>query len=176
MLPRNLLESPAWRALGINARRLIDVLMIEHLRHGGKANGALKAPRRQLEQAGIGARYVSAAIQEAEALGLVIAHRRGCRVATLYELAWLPRGDGRPSCNKYLEHMNGNIPDINVTLVTSQGKSGLVYKGKSDGQNLTDKGKSDGPKSLVYKGKHLSRKESYRVERRKPTGQGGHAR
>ena len=49
MLPRDLLESDAWRGLGINARRFLDFLMIEHLRHGGKHNGYLLAPQRQLE-------------------------------------------------------------------------------------------------------------------------------
>jgi len=34
--------------------------MIEHMRHGGKANGKLLAPRRQLEQFGIGSLTSSA--------------------------------------------------------------------------------------------------------------------
>jgi hypothetical protein len=70
-LPRALLTSDAWRALGINARRLIDFLLIEHMRHGAKENGRLLAPRRQLEAFGIGEHFVSRAIEEAERLGLV---------------------------------------------------------------------------------------------------------
>src|SRR5215472_18420561 len=74
-LPRTLLESEAWRSLGINARRFLEFLMLEHMRHGGKKNGSLLAPRRQLEQYGIGARYISHAIDEAERLGLVECER-----------------------------------------------------------------------------------------------------
>jgi hypothetical protein len=90
-LPRELLESAAWRALGINARRFIDFLMIEHMRHGGKANGALLAPREQLKRFGIGARHVSAAIEEAETLGLVDCLRGVGRSPNAYALTWLPR-------------------------------------------------------------------------------------
>ena len=57
-LPRTLLESEAWRSLGINARRFLEFLMLEHMRHGGKKNGSLFAPRRQLERFGIGATSV----------------------------------------------------------------------------------------------------------------------
>jgi hypothetical protein len=46
MLPRELIASDAWRSLGINGRRLIDFLLLEHMGHGGKENGKLKAPRR----------------------------------------------------------------------------------------------------------------------------------
>ena len=49
MLPRSLIQSDAWRAAGINTRRFIDFLLLEHMAHGGKANGKLKAPGRQLE-------------------------------------------------------------------------------------------------------------------------------
>jgi hypothetical protein len=35
----DVLESDAWHFLGINARRLIEFLMIENMRHGGKRNG-----------------------------------------------------------------------------------------------------------------------------------------
>jgi hypothetical protein len=47
-IPLKLIESDAWRCLGINDRRVIDFLMREHMRHGGKENGKLKAPQHQL--------------------------------------------------------------------------------------------------------------------------------
>ena len=62
-LPRDLLQSAAWRSLGINARRFVDFLMIEHMRQGGKHNGFLLAPRRQLWDFGIGSHFVSDAIE-----------------------------------------------------------------------------------------------------------------
>ena len=57
-LPREVLESAAWRGLGINERRLVDFLMIEHMRQGGKRNGFLLAPQRQLYDFGIGEHFV----------------------------------------------------------------------------------------------------------------------
>ena len=77
---RALRQSAAWRSAGINARRFIDFLLLEHMKHGGQANGRLKAPQRQLEKFGIGARYVIGAIREAEDLGLVDGYHRGQRV------------------------------------------------------------------------------------------------
>jgi hypothetical protein len=97
MMPRSLLESPAWRALGIHARRLVDFLLIEHLSHGGRHNGALVAPRRQLESFGIGSHFISAAVAEAEHVG-VIDHIRGVgRAPSRYALTWLPMGDTPPT-------------------------------------------------------------------------------
>jgi hypothetical protein len=84
----------AWRSLSINARRLLDFLMIEHMRHGGKANGQLAAPRRQLEIFGVGARYVSKAIEECEYVGLVFCRRGVGRAPSRYTLARLPLADG----------------------------------------------------------------------------------
>jgi hypothetical protein len=96
-LPRELLESEAWRHLGINARRFIDFLMLEHLRHGGRHNGKLVAPYTQLQTFGISNRTrVAQAIHEAEAAGLVDCHRSGMRTATTYTLNWLPRYDSAP--------------------------------------------------------------------------------
>ena len=95
-LARDLIASDAWSSLGINARRLLDFLMLEHMGRGGKHNGELKAPRRQLEAHGIGARYVTDAIQEAEVHGLIDCRRGGMRVAGLYSLTWLPLHDGTP--------------------------------------------------------------------------------
>ena len=70
-LPRDLLESDAWRGLSINARRLIDFIMLEHMRQGGKRNGLLLAPREQLEAFGIGRHFISGAIHEVARTGLV---------------------------------------------------------------------------------------------------------
>jgi hypothetical protein len=110
-LPRKLLESAAWRALGINARRFIDFLMLEHMRHGGKENGALLAPRQQLKLFGIGARYISAAIEEAEDLGFVDCRRGVGRRPSVYALTWLQMGDDSTPSNRWR------------AVVISQGKS-----------------------------------------------------
>lgn len=97
-LTRALLESPRYRALGINARRLIDFLALEHLKQGLARNGFLLAPRRHLEAAGIGARHVSLAIEEAVQAGLVSVKRGTGKRPSTYALTWLPMGTapGRP--------------------------------------------------------------------------------
>jgi hypothetical protein len=101
-LPRELIESAAWRALGLNSRRFIDFLLIEHMNHGGQRNGFLLAPRRQLENF-IGAHLVSAAIVDAERLGLVDCRRGLGRLPNLYALTWLPLSDGAPPSNRFRE-------------------------------------------------------------------------
>jgi hypothetical protein len=93
-LPRNLLGSDAWRSLSINACRFLDFLMIEHMRHGGKANGRLIAPWRQLCNFGIGDHFISTAIEECERAGLVFCRRGVGRAPTLFTLAWLPLANG----------------------------------------------------------------------------------
>jgi hypothetical protein len=111
MLPRDLLESEAWRGLGINARRFLDFLMLEHMRHSGKENGSLLAPRSQLVGFGIGARHVSPAIEETERLGFVDCKRGTGRRPSSYALTWLPLSDGRAPSNRWR------------ALMTSEGKS-----------------------------------------------------
>jgi hypothetical protein len=93
-LYRELLESASWRQLSINARRLLDFLMIEHMRHGGKQNGFLQAPRRQLWDFGISAHFISDAIAEVERAGLVDCKRGIGRRPSTYSLTWLPLHDG----------------------------------------------------------------------------------
>jgi hypothetical protein len=94
-LPRDVLASDSWRLLSINARRFIDFLMIEHMRQGGKRNGFLLAPRRQLWNFGIGEHFVSGAIEEVERAGLVICTRGTGRRPSYYTLTWLPLAAGR---------------------------------------------------------------------------------
>lgn len=105
-LTRELLESPAWRSLGINARRFIEFLLIEHMNHRGAENGRLKAPYRQLEKFGIPSRHISDAIRQAIAHGLVVRTNEPddppwgpVRRASTYALTWYPTADGEPATN-----------------------------------------------------------------------------
>jgi hypothetical protein len=100
-LPRDLLESDAWRSLSINARRLVDTLMLEHMRHGGKRNGFLVAPRRQLERAEIHAHLVSGAIDDAQRVGIIDCKRGIGRRPSYYALTWLPLSDGTEPSNRW---------------------------------------------------------------------------
>jgi hypothetical protein len=103
-MPRAVLESSGWRSLGINARRFVDFLMIENMNKWGKENGHLLAPRRQLEEAGIGARHVSAAIGEAETCGFVDVKRGVGRRPSTYALTWLPLADGTEPSRRWMAY------------------------------------------------------------------------
>lgn len=87
---RDVMRSVSWRSLSINARRLIDFLMIEHMNHGGRQNGYLLAPRDQLEKFGIGRRLITAAIEEVRATRLIEVKRGIGRRPSTFALTWLP--------------------------------------------------------------------------------------
>ena len=108
--PRNLLESPGWRALTMPARRIIDFLEIEHLAHGGQENGQLVAPYAQLQKAGVSSRDIRGAFDMLEAFGIVRRtdeqrHRRerqgGRKNTSRFRLTWLPDygRDELPTCD-----------------------------------------------------------------------------
>ena len=77
ILGRDLIQSPSWRKMSINCKRLIDFLMNEHLSKGGKENGSLKATYDQLVEFGISRRLIHRTISEAEDFGLIRAERGG---------------------------------------------------------------------------------------------------
>ena len=95
MLELELLVSPAWQGQSINCRRLIDRLMIEHMRHAGQENGNLKVSYDHFEEGGIARVYIKPAQLEAVARGLVAieeGHYRGAAqtVPSKYRLTFLP--------------------------------------------------------------------------------------
>jgi hypothetical protein len=91
-LPRSVIDRMAAVPLSAAACRVLVFLMRELLRHGGKNNGQLKAPHRQLVEFGISASLVSSAIEELEVAGLVRCTRKG-RAASLFALTWLSHSD-----------------------------------------------------------------------------------
>ncbi len=100
-----MLESEAHRSLGINARRLLDFLMIEHMHHAGTENGNLLAPYNQLVKFGIPRSEISKAIDALIASGFVEV-ARGERLggrpgASRYRLTWLPKAEGTPATNRW---------------------------------------------------------------------------
>ena len=87
-MPRELLQSDAWRALGVNERRLCDFLMLEHMRHGGRQNGNLLAPHRQLVEFGIGGRFIAGTFRNLEKRGLIRCQRHDAYSPNTYTLTW----------------------------------------------------------------------------------------
>jgi hypothetical protein len=66
-----MLRSPAWRALGLSARRMLDRIEIELADHGGTDNGKLPVTYNDFVQYGIHRHSISSAIREVVALGFV---------------------------------------------------------------------------------------------------------
>lgn len=104
-----MLESDAWWSLSAGAHRFIDFLAIEFMRNGGKKNGRLLAPYRQLEDRVASKARIALVIREAEDLGFVDAFRGGQRVATTYALTWMPLHDGTPANNRWRHFRNPNL-------------------------------------------------------------------
>ncbi len=77
-----LLNSIAWRSMGINCSRLIFRLLIEHCNHHSLENGRLISTYKQLSEYGLTKSKIRKAIDEAEALGL-IRHKRGRKIEAL---------------------------------------------------------------------------------------------
>jgi hypothetical protein len=101
------MNSLAFRALSFPARRALDFIIREHLRHGGSENGRLVAPHRQLEtDACISKRDTANALRELEQFGLVECVERGFRLGgrdtpSRYRLTFLPTQDGRLPTNDW---------------------------------------------------------------------------
>ena len=52
-VPVEVMESPEWCALSINARRIMDRLLIENFRHRAEENGTLQVSFRQFAECGV---------------------------------------------------------------------------------------------------------------------------
>lgn len=93
-------ESPGFRALTMPARRILDFLELEHLRHGGAENGNLLAPYAQLVTWGVTKRDIAPSIATLVRFGFIRRTEHGQRLggrpnATRYALTWLPTADGQ---------------------------------------------------------------------------------
>src|SRR5689334_381500 len=74
-----LLESCAWRAASGLARKVVDRIMLEHLRHGSLENGNLPVTYDDFVAYGLRRHSVRLALQEAIALGLIDLEEPGVR-------------------------------------------------------------------------------------------------
>jgi hypothetical protein len=150
-IPRDLLLSDAWRSQSINGRRLIDFLLVEHMKKAGRQNGKLKAPYCQLYEFGIGEHYVTASIREAETLGLVACERHGLRAANTYTLTWLPGHDGTPASDYWKAYRNPSLRPFaapKVRNLPAKEQVDIPANQQVDGRNLPANQQADEPKSL----------------------------
>lgn len=101
----DMLCSPAFRVLSLNARRVLDRLIVEHLQHAGTANGKLIVTYGDLIRWGVRRNAVSKSIDELSAVGIVCKTQQGgfsCgseRNASTYRLEWLPDCEGNKPKN-----------------------------------------------------------------------------
>jgi hypothetical protein len=89
-----MLESPAFRALSLSARKVLDRLEIELHHHGGNDNGKLATTYQHFAEYGMDRHAIGPAIRECVALGFVEITQQGrggnaeFRVASRYRLTY----------------------------------------------------------------------------------------
>lgn len=71
-VPLTVVESKPFRSLSINARRVLDRLIIEHFNHNRIENGALCVSARQFHQWGVTKDCLTPAVRELESKGLIV--------------------------------------------------------------------------------------------------------
>lgn len=104
-----MLESPAYRALSLSARRVIDRVEIELAHHGGGDNGKLPVTYDHFHEYGIHRHAIGPAIREAVALGFLEVTQAGRagnaehRSPNLFRLTYRPAkdvyGTGNDGCS-----------------------------------------------------------------------------
>ena len=75
-LPYEMMESPAYRILGLAERRVLDRIQCEHGRHGGTSNDLI-VTYRDFEEYGIDKNALKQAIKVCVALGFVVITQEG---------------------------------------------------------------------------------------------------
>jgi hypothetical protein len=74
-----MMRSDAWREMSINARRMLDLLELEHMAHGGREKGNLMLTFNQFVRAGIRRESIAPTMAELERLGWIEVYRGGYR-------------------------------------------------------------------------------------------------
>lgn len=121
-LTADLLASPAWRALSVTARRLVDALMLENCLHAGQENGNLVRPYDRLAADGLTRDTINIAIREVEALGLVAVKHGG-------------RYNGRNTPNVYRITFLGTLeaaPTDEWAKITADDVQGILERLKAE--------------------------------------------
>lgn len=107
-LTRPVMASPAWRALSLNGRKLIDRVLVEHMAHGGAENGNLAVTYENLVDWGIRRNSIAATIAEVVCLHLLemepgrASHIAGKGHPNRFRIAWLPTMHGDPPLTAWL--------------------------------------------------------------------------
>jgi uncharacterized protein with NRDE domain len=104
-ISRDLMESPAWRTLSVNARKSLDRLIVEHIGHGRRMNGELIATHDQFIDYGVTCDFVADALEELAYKGLIKMRKgragNGTAHPTVYTLTMDGTFDGLPATNEW---------------------------------------------------------------------------
>lgn len=116
-------ESPAWRAMPLAARQVVDRIEVEHGLHGGQLNGKLPVTYDDFEKYGIRRMSIAFGIRAAVALGWLDITDQGhrgaadVRRAARYALTWVDRHDGAPRSNRWKRFRTTADAELAVTSV-----------------------------------------------------------
>jgi hypothetical protein len=124
---REKLESPAWGALTLNDRKVIERLCIEHMAHAGTENGNLICTYSDFEEFGIRRKSIAEAIDRVEALGFIETMERGR----------LAKGEFRFPSRYRLTFVNGNLAPTNEwqRIKTWEEAEAIAKKAAHEGEN-----------------------------------------
>jgi hypothetical protein len=131
----DMLSSPAWRALSLSARRIIDRISIELMNHGGGDNGHLPVTYDDFEKYGIHRHSIAAGIREAAALGFIEITERGragnaeWRRPHLFRLTFARSGNERNDGT----HEWKNISDEDAPLIAAAARENVQVKTNPSG-------------------------------------------
>jgi hypothetical protein len=136
MHTRALRESPAWRAMSGDARKLLDLIELKHMRHGGQKNGDLIVTYTEMAEYGLGHRRIRArAVREIEALRLAAvthgrAGNREFREPNRYRLTYLP-ANGSPPTDEWRQIKTIEDAKAKLQSVRRQRKSSAWLRAKA---------------------------------------------
>lgn len=113
----SLLESDALASLSLAARRCLDRLLIEHMLHAGKENGALPVTYDDFAAFGVRRASIADALRELEAAGLIefVVRGRGgnreYRKASVFRITflWTPEAEPTDEWRKFVAHPDRDI-------------------------------------------------------------------
>jgi hypothetical protein len=98
---REMIDSPAYRALSLQGRKILRRLELEHMAHGGQDNGKLPCRYHDFVKYGCRKNGLSAALIEVDILGFAPTMSLGTRAygnvpgkASTFRLTYLPTAEG----------------------------------------------------------------------------------
>lgn len=151
-ITRRMLESPAWQAMPLSSRKVVERIMLEHMAHAGTENGNLIVTQNDFAAFGIRRPSIAEGIKIAQALGLIDQVVKGgrsygpARRPSSFALTWLPRADALSATNRW-------------DSIKSAGEAAQIVAGVTGDRRAADRAKAS-------KQQHPKRSPTEDIERR----------